>query len=78
MRTEAGSGRALTGGRPLLDVHHSRVQVAHEAGIIAVLADAKHEKAKGFYARYEFESLPEQSLTLWLPMGAVIRLFSEK
>jgi hypothetical protein len=35
------------------------LRVAHEIGIVAVLVNAKHERAKGFYARYEFESLPD-------------------
>jgi len=43
-----------------------------------MLVDAKQENVKSSYARYEFESLPKQPLTLGLPMGAVRRLFSEK
>jgi hypothetical protein len=35
------------------------------------------DKAKRFYARYEFESLPDQPLTPWLPMTALARLFPE-
>lgn len=49
-------------------------RIAEDAGIFAVVIDAKHDKAKAFYARYEFESLPDQPLTLWLPMKALMHL----
>jgi len=29
---------------------------------------ARQKGAKAFYARYEFETLPNQPLTLWLPL----------
>jgi hypothetical protein len=40
-------------------------------GMIAIVIDAKHELAKKFYLRYEFEQLPGQPLTLWLPISAL-------
>jgi GNAT superfamily N-acetyltransferase len=58
----------------LLDALARCLRVADEVGIHAVLIDAKHERARAFYARYEFESLPDQPLTLWLPLAAVRRL----
>ena len=61
----------------LLDALHRVLRAAGDIGIVAVLLDAKHEKAKRFYARYEFESLPDQPLTLWLPMAAVAKLLPE-
>lgn len=61
----------------LLDALHRVLRAAGDIGIVAVLLDAKHDKAKRFYARYEFESLPDQPLTLWLPMAAIARLFPE-
>ncbi len=42
--------------------------VAKDIGIIAVIIDAKSEGAKQFYSRYEFDTLPNQPLTLWLPL----------
>jgi hypothetical protein len=42
-----------------------------------VLIDTKHQNAKRFYNRFEFESLPQKPLTLWLPMAAVAKLFPE-
>ena len=69
-------GRGL-GEDLLLDALHRVLRAAGDIGIVAVLLDAKHEKAKRFYARYEFENLPDQPLTLWLPMAAVAKLFPE-
>lgn len=42
-----------------------------------MLVDAKHERATGLNARYEFEFLSDGPLTLWLPILAGPRLFSE-
>lgn len=60
----------------MMDALRRSLRVAAEVGIVAVLIDAKHERAKRFYAHYEFEALPDQPLTLWLPMAAVRRLFA--
>jgi len=59
----------------LLDALSRCLRVAEEVGIAAVLIDAKHERAKAFYERYEFEALPDHPLTLWLPLPAVRKLF---
>lgn len=59
----------------MIDALCRSLRVSSEIGIVGVLVDAKHERAKRFYARYEFEALPDQPLTLWLPMPAVRRLF---
>jgi len=69
-------GRGL-GEHLLLDSLNRVLRASSDVGIVAVLLDAKHEKAKRFYARYEFESLPDQPLTLWLPMAAIHRLFPD-
>ena len=61
----------------MMDALRRSVRVAAEVGIVAVLIDAKHERARRFYARYEFEALPAQPLTLWLPIAAVRKLFAE-
>jgi GNAT superfamily N-acetyltransferase len=61
----------------LMDALHRCLRVAHEVGIVAVLVDAKDDRAERFYARYEFESLPDQPLLLWLRMRAISRLFAE-
>jgi GNAT superfamily N-acetyltransferase len=69
-------GRGL-GEDLLLDALNRVLRASGDVGIAAVLLDAKHEKAKRFYTRYEFESLPDQPLTLWLPMAAIAKFFPE-
>lgn len=61
----------------LLDALSRCLRVAEEVGIVAVLIDAKHERAKAFYARYEFDALPDHPLTLWLPLPALRKLFEK-
>jgi GNAT superfamily N-acetyltransferase len=74
---QTDQGRGL-GEHLLMDALHRCLQVSREIGVVAVLVDAKHEPARAFYARYEFESLPDQPLTLWLPIAAVSRLFPDE
>lgn len=71
-RSQQGKG---LGEDLLLDALSRCVRVAEDVGIVAVLIDAKHERAKAFYARYEFDALPDHPLTLWLPLSALRRLF---
>lgn len=70
-RTMQGKG---LGEDLLVDALLRCLRIADEAGVFAVIIDAKHEQAKAFYARYEFESLPDQPLTLWLPLQALEHL----
>lgn len=59
----------------LLDALFRCRRIAAEVGLVAVVIDAKHERAQGFYARYGFFSLPDQPLTLWLPLPTLQKLF---
>lgn len=70
-------GRGL-GEDLLMDALRRVLRAAGDIGIVAMLIDAKDEKAKRFYARYEFENLPDQELTLWLPMAAIATLFNTR
>lgn len=60
----------------LIDALSRCLRVAEDVGIAAVVIDAKHERARAFYMRYEFDALPDHPLTLWLPLPAVQKLFS--
>ena len=71
-RSQQGKG---LGEDLLLDALSRCLRVAEDVGIAAVLIDAKHEKAKAFYRRYEFDALPDHPLTLWLALPAVRKLF---
>ncbi|MEK7756505.1 MAG: GNAT family N-acetyltransferase [Planctomycetota bacterium] len=68
-------GRGL-GEDMMMDALQRVLRASGDIGIVAMLIDAKDEKAKRFYARYEFESLPDQPLVLWLPMAAIKKLFA--
>jgi GNAT superfamily N-acetyltransferase len=71
-RSQQGKG---LGEDLLLDALSRCLRVAKDVGIAAVLIDAKHERAKAFYMRYEFDGLPDHPLTLWLPLPALRKLF---
>jgi GNAT superfamily N-acetyltransferase len=77
LAVDQGFQRRGLGEDLLMDALNRVLRASEDIGIVAVLLDAKHEKAKRFYARYEFESLPDQALTLWLPMAAIAKLFPE-
>ena len=49
--------------------------LSKEIGMLAVAIDAKDQQARDFYLQFEFDSLPEQELTLWLLVGALRGLF---
>lgn len=55
-------------------------RLAQEIGMAGVIVDAEDEdededdQAKAYYQRFEFESLPDLPLTLWLPRAAIIKL----
>jgi hypothetical protein len=45
-----------------------------QIGIIAVIVDAKDEKAVSFYKKYGFIELPENNRRLFLPLETVKKL----
>lgn len=58
----------------LADALQRCLRLSGEIGMIGVIADAKDERAREWYARYEFDRLPDSPLTLWLPTAAIARL----
>jgi GNAT superfamily N-acetyltransferase len=58
----------------LADAMQRCLRLSVEIGIIGVIVDAKDERARCWYERYEFEQLPDSLLTLWLPTAAIERL----
>lgn len=58
----------------LADALQRCLQLSVTIGMIGVIVDAKDEKARSWYERYEFEQLPDSPLTLWLPTTAIERL----
>ncbi|MEY2341897.1 N-acetyltransferase [Acidithiobacillus sp. IBUN Pt1247-S3] len=72
-RQGEGWGEAL-----LMDALYRSLQVAGALGFVALLVDAKHETARRFYGRYEFDTLPDHPLTLWIPLRAIRQLFADR
>jgi ribosomal protein S18 acetylase RimI-like enzyme len=58
----------------LADALQRCLRLSAEIGMIGVIVDAKDDRARGWYERYEFERLPDSPLTLWLPTAAIERL----
>jgi len=68
-RQRKGLGELL-----LADALRRCLRLSVEIGMIGVIVDAKDERARGWYERYEFERLPDSPLTLWLPTAAIEKL----
>lgn len=64
----AGLGTLL-----LMDALHRALR--SEVASMAVLVEAKDEGAVAFYRHHDFQSLPEQSRKLFLPMAEIAALF---
>ncbi len=47
-----------------------------EVASMAVVVDAKDEKAKRFYEYHQFSPFAQQPLKLYLPMGSIVKMFS--
>lgn len=62
-------GRGL--GKLLLVDAMKRVQAAAASvGVYALLVDAKNDSAKAFYKKYGFIQLPDEPMTLFLPLAS--------
>ena len=57
----------------LMDVLTRAQRIHREAGGIGLFVDAIDEQAAAFYRRYGFESAPDQSLLLFLPVQVISR-----
>lgn len=58
----------------LADALSRCLRLSEEIGMVGVVVDAKHERARRYYERFEFERFPDSPLTLWLPTAAIVRL----
>ncbi|WP_077732827.1 GNAT family N-acetyltransferase [Methylocaldum sp. 14B] len=62
------------GERLLADALSRCFRLSEEIGLIGVVVDAKHEQARRYDERFEFERFPDAPLTWWLPTAAIARL----
>lgn len=58
----------------LADALSRCLRLSEEIGMVGVVVDAKHEQARNYYERFEFEGFPDSPLTLWLPTAAIAKL----
>lgn len=58
----------------LADALQRCLHISESIGMLGVIVDAKDERARSWYERYEFERLPDAPLTLWLPTAAISRM----
>ncbi len=58
----------------LMDALKRSVAVSHQVGIVAIVVDAKNEKAVAFYQHYGFITLPENKHRLFLPLSTIKQL----
>jgi hypothetical protein len=58
----------------LMHALHRCIALSDEIGMLAVVVDAKHDKAKQFYLRYGFEELPHQPLVLFISASTIREL----
>lgn len=59
-----------------MDALDRSVRVSDELGVVGVVVDAKHEKAKTFYVRYDFKELSTSSLILILTIDQIRKSIS--
>lgn len=58
----------------LMDALYRCCRLSDEISLVAVVVDAKHERAQRFYRQFNFEEFPDTPLTLWLPIAAIAKL----
>jgi GNAT superfamily N-acetyltransferase len=59
----------------LMDALHRSLQASRQVAALAVIVDAKDERAVAFYRRYEFIPFAEQPTRLFLPLSVIEKLF---
>ena len=59
----------------LMDALHRSLQASRQGASLAVIVDAKDERAMAFYRYYEFIPFADQPTRLFLPMSVIEKLF---
>lgn len=62
----------------MVEAMERALQVANNAGGIGLFVDAKDETAKTYYDRYNFVSLEDSPLEMFLPLTAIQSLFEQQ
>ena len=74
---ESQQGKGL-GKLLLMDALYRCHRLSEEIGSVGVVVDAKNARVQSFHGRMNFKKFPETPLTLWLPAGAIARLFGDR
>lgn len=65
-------------GNQLMVFAMSQALIVHESmGLVGMMVDAKNDEAKEYYRQYGFISLPDNSLTLFLPIKTIQEAFAD-
>lgn len=59
----------------LMDALYRSLQASRQVAALAVIVDAKDERAVAFYRRYEFIPFADQPTRLFLPLSVIEQLF---
>ncbi len=59
----------------LVDALRRSLEAAQQIAAMAVVVDAKDERAESFYRHFDFQPFQQTPLRLFLPMGQVAKLF---
>jgi len=60
----------------LVDALRRSLEAAQQIAAMAVIVDAKDERAEGFYRHFDFQPFQQTPLRLFLPMGQIAKLFA--
>ena len=60
----------------LMDAFKRAIQIADQLGVFAVHVHAIDDEAKSYYARFGFQSLPDQDRHMMLPMETIRKGFN--
>lgn len=68
------SGQGL-GEFLLVDALHRGLNSARQIAAMAVIVEAKDQRAESFYRYFDFQPFQQTPLRLYLPMGQIAKLF---
>jgi hypothetical protein len=60
----------------LVDALRRSLETAQQIAAMAVIVDAKDERAESFYRHFDFQPFQQTPLRLFLPMGQIAKLFA--
>jgi hypothetical protein len=62
----------------LVDALRGSLEAAQQIAAMAMIVDAKDERAERFYRHFDFQPFQQTPLRLFLPMAQIARLFAQE